>query len=171
MIRAFRTVFLEPGMSVRHAGIAALVIASVCHGDVSKDVEILRYAPATPESPRVPGHHTTGTVRLLGQFRREEPSRLAGAVVVFEPGSRTGWHSHPLGQTLIVTHGSGFVQHWGGKRESIRVGDVVWTPPGVKHWHGASPKESMTHVAIVETPDGNTVHWMEPVTDEQYGGE
>lgn len=148
----------------------AIAIASVSLGDVSIDADILRHGPVTPDSVRVPPRHTTGTVRLLGQFRRESPSRLAGAVVVFEPGSRTGWHSHPMGQTLIVTHGTGFVQHWGGRRETIRAGDVVWTPPGVKHWHGASPTESMTHVAIVETPDGNTVEWMELVSDEQYGG-
>jgi quercetin dioxygenase-like cupin family protein len=159
-------------MSIRRTGaVLAVAIASVCVGDDSTTVDILRHGLVTAESPRVPAQHTTGTVRLSGQFRREAPSRLAGAVVVFEPGSRTGWHSHPFGQTLIVTKGTGYVQHWGGRRETIREGDVVWTPPGVKHWHGASPTESMTHIALVETPDGKTVEWMEPVSDEQYRGE
>ncbi|EPG75293.1 cupin domain protein [Leptospira fainei serovar Hurstbridge str. BUT 6] len=96
------------------------------------------------------------------------PSRTAGAYVTFRPGARSAWHTHPLGQTLIVTEGIGRVQQWGGVVQAIRLGDVVWTPPGVKHWHGASPKSSMTHMAVQEQLDGKVVDWMEKVSDEQY---
>jgi quercetin dioxygenase-like cupin family protein len=118
-----------------------------------------------------PAQNFTGTARLQAQFRREAPSRLAGALVTFEPGARTNWHTHPIGQTLIVTQGTGHVQHWGGKRETIREGDIVWIPPGVKHWHGASAASSMSHVAFVETLDGNTVEWFEAVSDQQYSAQ
>ena len=97
-----------------------------------------------------------------------DPARVAGAQVTFEPGARTAWHTHPLGQTLIVTSGSGRAQRWGGAIEKIRAGDVVWIPPGEKHWHGASPSTAMTHIAVHERLEGKTVDWMEPVTDEQY---
>jgi quercetin dioxygenase-like cupin family protein len=97
------------------------------------------------------------------------PARVAGASVTFEPGARTAWHTHPLGQTLIVTAGCGRAQHWGGAIEEIRPGDVVWIPPGEKHWHGAGPTTAMTHIAIQEGLDGKVVEWMEKVSDEQYG--
>lgn len=113
----------------------------------------------------------TGTVRIDPLFlEAEEPARTTGASVTFEPGARTAWHSHPLGQTLIVTAGFGQVQREGGPIEEIRPGDVVWFPPGEKHWHGASPAMAMTHIAIQETLGSTSVDWMEHVSDEQYGG-
>jgi quercetin dioxygenase-like cupin family protein len=110
----------------------------------------------------------TGTVRIDPLFKPPEPARAFGASVTFEPGARTAWHSHPLGQTLIVTAGSGLVQRWGGPIEEIRPGDVVWIAPGEKHWHGASPTTSMTHIAIQEELEGKAADWMEHVSDEQY---
>jgi 4-carboxymuconolactone decarboxylase len=108
-------------------------------------------------------------VRIDPLIQANAPSRLSGAYVTFDPGARTAWHTHPLGQTLIVTAGAGRVQRWGGPVEEIRQGDVVRIPPGVKHWHGASPNAAMTHIAIVEQLDGKTVDWMEKVSDAQYG--
>jgi quercetin dioxygenase-like cupin family protein len=110
----------------------------------------------------------TGTVRIDPLFQANPPARAAGAAVTFEPGARTAWHTHPLGQTLIVTFGSGRVQREGGPIEEIRPGDVVSFAPGEKHWHGASPTTAMTHIAIHEALDGKTVDWLEKVTDEQY---
>ena len=118
-----------------------------------------------------PADWFTGTVRIDPLFLQvNAPSRVTGASVTFEPGARTAWHSHPLGQTLVVTAGCGRVQREGGPIEEIRPGDVVWFPPGEKHWHGASPSTSMTHIAIQEQLDGSTADWMEKVTDEQYLG-
>ena len=116
-----------------------------------------------------PADNFTGSVRVDQQFAASAPGRVFGARVTFEPGARTAWHSHPLGQTLIVTSGVGRVQRWGDPVDEIRPGDLVWIPPGQKHWHGASPATSMTHLAIVERLDGKSVDWMEKVTDEQYG--
>ena len=112
----------------------------------------------------------TGRVTITGQFQREAPSRVSGALVRFEPGARTAWHTHPLGQTLIVVSGLGRVQREGGPVEEVRPGDVVWFPPGEKHWHGAAPTTAMSHIAIQERLDGKAVDWMEHVTDAQYGG-
>jgi len=118
-----------------------------------------------------PADWFTGTVRIDPLFRQaEEPARATGADVTFEPSARTAWHTHPMGQTLIVTVGCGLVQVWGGPIEEIRPGDVVWFPPGEKHWHGAAPNTSMTHIAIQEQLDGKTVEWLEQVSDEQYNG-
>ena len=111
----------------------------------------------------------TGTVRIDPLFNSFDPVRVQGAQVTFEPGARTAWHTHPLGQTLIVTSGVGRVQRWGGPIQQIRPGDVVWFSPGEKHWHGASPKTAMTHIALQEVQDGKVVDWMEHVSDEQYG--
>lgn len=116
-----------------------------------------------------PADWFTGTVRIDPIVQADAPARTAAASVTFEPGARTAWHTHPLGQTLIVTAGVGRVQRDGGPIEEIRPGDVVWFPPGEKHWHGASPAMFMTHIAIQEQLDGKTVDWMEKVTDEQYG--
>ena len=116
-----------------------------------------------------PAESFTGSVRVDQQFQASAPGRAAGARVTFEPGARTAWHTHPLGQTLIVTSGAGRVQRWGDPIDEIRLGDVVWIPAGQKHWHGASPTTAMSHVAIVEPLDGKSVDWMEKVTDEQYG--
>lgn len=111
----------------------------------------------------------TGSVRVDPLFQANAPARASGSLVTFEPGARTNWHAHPLGQVLIVTAGTGWVQEWGGGKQEIRQGDVVWIPPGRKHWHGAAPNSSMAHIAVVEALDGKTVDWMEKVTDAQYG--
>ena len=111
----------------------------------------------------------TGSVRVDSRFQASAPARVGGGIVTFEPGARTAWHTHPLGQTLIVTAGVGRVQKWGDSVQEIRPGDVVWIPPGVKHWHGASPTVGMSHIAIAESLDGKSVEWMEKVSKEQYG--
>jgi quercetin dioxygenase-like cupin family protein len=121
-------------------------------------------------SAKGPAEWFTGAVRIDRLFQAPTPARAAGAAVTFEPGARTAWHTHPLGQTLIVTAGSGRVQRWGGPIEQIRPGDVVWFPPGEKHWHGASPTTAMTHIAVQEQLDGKPVDWLEHVTDDQYEG-
>ena len=121
-------------------------------------------------SSKGPTDWFTGTVRIDPLFQPSDPARVGGASVTFEPGARTAWHTHPLGQTLIVTAGYGLVQREGGPIEEIRPGDVVWFPPGEKHWHGASPATAMTHIAIQESLDGKAVDWMELVSDEQYAG-
>jgi quercetin dioxygenase-like cupin family protein len=112
----------------------------------------------------------TGAVRIDPLFDAPSPARVFGAYVTFEPGARTAWHAHALGQTLVVTAGCGRVQRWGGTIEEIRPGDVVWIAPGEKHWHGAAPTTAMTHIAIVEKTDENSTAWMEHVSDEQYQG-
>jgi quercetin dioxygenase-like cupin family protein len=119
-------------------------------------------------SGKGPAEYFTGAVRVDPLFGPPEPARAGGSSVTFEPGARTAWHAHPLGQTLIVTAGHGRVQREGGPVEEIRPGDVVWIPPSVKHWHGAAPTTAMTHIAIQEKLDGKAVEWMEKVTDEQY---
>jgi quercetin dioxygenase-like cupin family protein len=123
----------------------------------------------TQPSVRGPADWFTGTVRIDPLFQANTPARVTGGSVTFEPGARTAWHTHPLGQTLIVTTGCGRVQREGGSIEEIRPGDVVWIPPGEKHWHGASPTTSMTHIAIQEQLEGKTADWLEHVTNEQYG--
>ncbi len=110
----------------------------------------------------------TGNVRIDPLFQAPDPARVSVAYVTFEPGARSAWHSHPLGQTLVVTAGSGRVQRWGDSIEEIRPGDMVWAPPGEKHWHGAAPTTAMTHLSIVEQLDGKGADWMEKVSDEQY---
>ena len=120
-------------------------------------------------SGKGPADWFTGTVRIDPLFSAPAPARVAGAAVTFEPGARTAWHTHPLGQTLIGTAGFGLAQRDGGPIEAIRPGDVVWFPPNEKHWHGASPTTAMTHIAIQEALDGKVVDWMEQVTDDQYG--
>lgn len=119
-------------------------------------------------SGKGPAEYFTGSVRIDPLFNPPEPARIATALVTFEPGARTAWHTHPLGQTLIVTAGCGWVQREGGPVEEIRAGDVVWFPPGEKHWHGATATTAMTHVALQEKLDGSTVDWLEHVTDAQY---
>ena len=119
-------------------------------------------------SGKGPADYFTGSVRIDTPFKGSAPARVGGAIVTFEPGARTVWHTHPLGQTLIVTSGFGWAQREGGEIEEIRPGDVVWFSPGEKHWHGATPTTAMTHVAIAEALDGKVVEWMEQVSDEQY---
>ncbi len=121
-------------------------------------------------SGKGPAENFTGTVRIDPLFQAPDPARAGGASVTFEPSARTAWHSHPLGQTLIVTAGCGRVQHWGGPIEEIRPGDVIRFAPGEKHWHGAAPTTAMTHIAIQEQLNGKNADWMEKVSDEQYLG-
>ena len=127
----------------------------------------LRRAGSQP-SGKGPAEWFTGMVRIDPLFGPPDPARVNGALVTFEPGARTAWHTHPLGQTLIVTAGLGWVQREGGPVEEIRPGDVVWFPPGEKHWHGASPTTAMSHIAVQEKLDGKNVDWMEHVSDAQY---
>lgn len=158
-------------------GAAAITLtATACSrsGGVSQNnqkesqMEILRVG--SQPSGKGPAEWFTGTVRIDPLFSAHDPARTAGASVTFEPGARTAWHTHPLGQTLVVTAGCGRVQRWGGPIEEIKPGDVVWFPPGEKHWHGAGPTTAMTHIAIQEQLDGKVVEWMEHVTDQQYKG-
>jgi quercetin dioxygenase-like cupin family protein len=121
-------------------------------------------------SGKGPAEYFTGAVRVDPLFEAPEPARVRGALVTFEPGARTAWHTHPLGQTLIVMSGLGWVQSWSGPVEEIRPGDVVWFPPGEKHWHGATRTTGMSHIAIQEALNGSTVDWMEKVSDEEYRG-
>jgi quercetin dioxygenase-like cupin family protein len=120
------------------------------------------------QSNKGAAQYFTGSVQVQQLFPAHDPSRTSGGKVTFEPGARSAWHTHPLGQILIVTEGTGWIQHWGGPIEEIRKGDVVWIPAGVKHWHGATPNTAMTHIAIQEQLNGKAVEWMEKVTDEQY---
>ena len=122
----------------------------------------------TQPSVKGPADWFTGTVRMDSPFKGTDPARVSGAIITFEPGARTAWHTHPLGQTLFVTAGCGRVQCKGGQIEEIHPGDVVWFPPGEKHWHGASPTTAMTRIAIAELLDGKAVDWMEKVANEEY---
>jgi quercetin dioxygenase-like cupin family protein len=122
-----------------------------------------------PSSPGNPSYFT-GTVRIDSPFQGEGEARISGAVVTFEPSARTAWHTHPLGQTLIVTSGCGWAQIEGEAIEEIRPGDIIWFPAGVRHWHGAAATTGMSHIAIAEKLDGQSVEWLESVTDEQYHG-
>jgi quercetin dioxygenase-like cupin family protein len=124
--------------------------------------------PGTTPSAKGPADWFTGAVRVDSLFDRPDPARASGALVTFEPGARTAWHTHPLGQTLLITAGFGWAQRDGSPIEELRPGDVVWFPPGEKHWHGASPTTAMTHIAIQEKLNGSPVTWLEKVTDEQY---
>ena len=119
-------------------------------------------------STKGPAEYFTGSVRIEPLFAANDPAPYSGAYVTFEPGARSNWHTHPAGQRLIVTHGVGRTQEWGGPIVEVRAGDHIWCPPGVKHWHGASPTSGMTHIALSGTHDGKNVEWMEKVTDEQY---
>lgn len=125
----------------------------------------------TAPSAKGPAEYFTGTVRIDAPFSAAAPARVGGATVTFEPGARTAWHTHPLGQTLIVISGLGRTQREGGPIEEIRPGDIVWFEPGEKHWHGASPTVAMTHIAIAEALDGKVVDWLEKVADAEYGAE
>ncbi|WP_373987711.1 cupin domain-containing protein [Duganella sp. BuS-21] len=126
-----------------------------------EQVQITR--AGTQASATGPADYFAGRVRIDAPFQGSGDARIGGAVVTFEPGARTHWHTHPLGQTLLVTAGAGLVQHWGGAPQEIRQGDTVWIPPGVKHWHGASDDTAMSHIAIAENLNGRVVDWLEPV--------
>lgn len=129
-------------------------------------MEIMK--PGSRASAKGPAEWFSGSVRIDPLFQAPDPALVQAASVTFEPGARTAWHKHPLGQILIVTGGCGWVQRWGDPIEEIRPGDVVWFSPGEKHWHGATATTAMTHIAIQEKKDGKVVDWMEPVSDEQY---
>ena len=164
-----------------HAGVMALAVVGAlsCGGAQSaganapspsaEHLEVTRAGshPPTKGSPA----NFTGVVTITPLFPATDRRRASGASVSFEPGAPSAWHSHPAGQTLIVTSGTGWVQESGGKKQEIKPGDVVWTPPGVKHWHGATATEGLTHIAIQEQLGGSVVTWMEPVTEEQYRNE
>jgi 4-carboxymuconolactone decarboxylase len=146
---------------------AASAAPSTATSQDSETISITR--SGSQPSRKGPGENFSGSVRIDPLFDVREPSRTSGARVTFEPGARTAWHTHPLGQTLIVTAGTGWVQQWGGEIQEMRPGDVVRIPPGQKHWHGATATSPMTHIAIQESLDGKTVDWMEKVSDTQYG--
>jgi quercetin dioxygenase-like cupin family protein len=131
-----------------------------------KKMKIIR-SGSVPSAPG-PEAYFTGRVRLDSPFQTDAPARVGGATVTFEPGARTAWHTHPLGQTLIVTHGKGWIQCEGEPIEEMNQGDIVWIPQDVKHWHGATPDNAMTHIAIAESQNGSPVTWLEQVSDEQY---
>lgn len=157
-------------MGVPGAG-AALTNHLACLRQAQGKEETLKIirSGTLPSGPG-PEDYFTGTVRIDPLFQAEDPGRTSGAHVTFEPGARTAWHTHPAGQTLIVTFGRGRVQREGGPVEEIRQGDVVWFPAGEKHWHGATPDTAMSHIAIQEIIDGTPVTWMEKVSDADYGG-
>src|SRR6266536_4856231 len=161
------------------------LLASACAGANQARVASGSYAPSAASSTesqtititrsgsqpsrQAPAQYFTGSVRIDPLFQAKDPSHTSGSYVTFEPGARSAWHTHPLGQTLIVTAGTGWVQQEGGEKQEIKPGDVIWIPPGVKHWHGATATNGMTHIAIQEQLDGKNVEWMEKVSDEQYG--
>lgn len=128
------------------------------------EVKTIAVQPAQDGSDQ----YFTGKVQVRSLFAASAPARMSCGCVTFDPSARSAWHTHPLGQTLIVTSGRGFVQSWGGPIREIKAGDVIWTPPGEKHWHGAAPNSSMTHIAMQEALDGRNVDWMEKVTDDEY---
>jgi 4-carboxymuconolactone decarboxylase len=135
----------------------------------SQDAQRIKVTRSGEHSPtQAPADHFTGSASVDRFLTENGPSHTSGASVAFEPGARTAWHSHPLGQTLIVTAGAGWVQQWGSQVQEIRQGDIVWIPPGIKHWHGATASTSMTHIGIQESLDGKAVEWMEQVSDQQY---
>jgi quercetin dioxygenase-like cupin family protein len=148
------------------AGAAAAQTPTVTTQGRNGTMQITR-AGARP-SGKGPAEYFTGSVRVDPMFQAGDPARVSGGHVTFEPGARTAWHTHPLGQTLVITSGLGWVQHQGGPIEEVRPGDVVWFPSGLKHWHGATPTTAMTHIAITESQNGKNVDWMEKVSDEQY---
>jgi quercetin dioxygenase-like cupin family protein len=149
------------------ATVTSLCLLAAASGESSLSIAVTR--SGSQLSRQGAAENFTGSVRIDTLFTANPPSRASGGRVTFEPGARTAWHTHPLGQTLIVTAGSGWVQPWGGPTEEIREGDIVWIPPSQKHWHGATATTRMTHIAIQESLDGKSVDWMEKVTDEQYG--
>ncbi|QQE90638.1 cupin domain-containing protein [Azotobacter chroococcum] len=151
------------------AAMAALpsLLASAALAQEAAMVKVTRVG--TQPSTQGPAEYFTGAVRIDSRFQGSAPARVGGGIVTFEPGARTAWHTHPLGQTLIVTAGVGLVQQEGASVQEIKPGDVVWIPPDVKHWHGATAATGMTHIAIAESLDGKAADWLEKVSDEQYG--
>jgi quercetin dioxygenase-like cupin family protein len=154
------------GLAVLAATGAAAQVANVSTQARNAMMQIIR--SGSRPSAKGPADYFTGAVRVDPMFQAGDPARVSGGHVTFEPGARSAWHTHPLGQTLIVTSGFGWAQVEGGPIEEIRPGDIVWFPPGLKHWHGATPTTAMTHIAITEFQNGKNVDWLEKVSDEQY---
>jgi quercetin dioxygenase-like cupin family protein len=148
------------------ASVASQAQTSAAKAPTSSSIKIARSDSLQPKKGSA--EYFTGSVQVQELFPAYDPSRTSGGKVTFEPGARSAWHTHPFGQILIVTDGTGWIQQWGGPIEKIRKGDVIWIPAGVKHWHGATPSTAMTHIAIQEQLNGKAVEWMEKVTDEQY---
>jgi len=144
------------------------ILGSVAYAETERKMNIKITQSGSQPSNAGPESYFTGKVRIDAPFSGSEDARIGGATVTFEPGARTAWHTHPLGQTLIVTQGRGWLQEVGSEIREINQGDIVWIPQGVKHWHGATPENSMTHIAIAESLNGSPVEWMEKVTDAQY---
>lgn len=142
-------------------------VAKTEAADAAKEMVIAR--AGTQASTKGPAQYFTGSVRVDPLFGAHAPSTTSGAAVTFEPSARSAWHTHPAGQLLVVTAGVGRIQQVGGPVQEIRPGDVIWTPPGVKHWHGAAPTTAVTHIALQESINGKNAEWMEKVSDEQYG--
>ncbi len=151
---------------IASTALALALLAATAHA--GPDPAVTVSPSGSQPSTKGPGDWFTGTARIDPLFAAGDPARASGAAVTFEPGARTVWHTHPAGQTLVVTAGAGWVQQWGSTVQEIHVGDVVTIPPGVKHWHGATATTGMTHIAIQEAVGGKVVDWMEPVTDAQY---
>ncbi|MDG6399345.1 cupin domain-containing protein [Pseudomonas quasicaspiana] len=153
---------------MRTLATAALSLSLVAFESFAETMPVAVTPNGSQPSAKGPADYFTGAVRVDAPFKGSDPSRVSGATVTFEPGSRTAWHTHPLGQTLVVTSGSGLVQESGKPIQSIKAGDTVWIPPGAKHWHGATATTGMTHVAIHESLDGKVVNWMEQVSEQDY---
>ncbi|MGJ5817541.1 (R)-mandelonitrile lyase [Paludibaculum fermentans] len=150
-------------------GIAIQIFSASAQSPIPAGPQTIRITRAGTQPPQpAPADHFTGSARVDTPFQGSAPARISGARVLFEPGARTAWHTHPLGQTLVVTAGTGRIQRWGDPVDEIRQGDVVWIPPGQKHWHGAAPHTSMTHIAISEQLDGKVVEWLEQVSEAQF---
>jgi quercetin dioxygenase-like cupin family protein len=159
------SLFASPASDAQ-TGAANTEVSPTASGQRSQTITITRNG--SRPSSQASAQNFTGSVRIEPLFDAHDPSRATGGRVTFEPGARTAWHMHPLGQTLLVTAGTGWIQQEGGPVEEIREGDVVWIPPATKHWHGATPTTAMTHMAIQEQLNGKNVEWMEKVSDEQY---
>jgi quercetin dioxygenase-like cupin family protein len=166
MITRRRMLAVTGGAALAAAGPAAADTANVTIQRRNGTMEIKRNGSQASRAGST--EYFSGVVRIDPLFQAPDPARVGGGSVTFEPGARTAWHMHPLGQTLIITSGLGWVQREGGPIEEVRPGDVVWFPPGLKHWHGSTPTTAMTHIAIQESLNGKNVDWMEKVSDEQY---
>lgn len=154
---------------MKNLAASALSLSLLAFDAYARETPMLTVSPnGSQPSAKGPADYFTGSVRVDAPFKGTEPARVSGATVTFEPGARTAWHTHPLGQTLIVTAGSGWVQEFGQPVKAIKPGDTVWIPPQVKHWHGATATTAMSHVAIAEVLDGKVVEWLEQVNAEQY---
>jgi quercetin dioxygenase-like cupin family protein len=161
--------------AVLAGAVVTLLSAGLAHGGTPATNHLRRTTmniirSGSQPSAKGPAEYFTGAVRIDMRFKGSDPARIGGAIVAFEPGARTAWHTHPLGQTLIVASGMGWVQVEGGPKQDIRPGDIVWIPPGEKHWHGATATTAMSHIAISEALDGKTVDWLEKVSDAQFNG-